>query len=62
MNLAQSNPADQLAQLMAMLADAIHTDKTVSSDKLDMIRTHAFVNIAYHLSLISAYGLPQSKV
>jgi hypothetical protein len=60
MSLPQMNSSEQLDQLSAMLADAIETGKSVPPDKVELIRTHALVNIAYHLSLISAHGFPQS--
>jgi hypothetical protein len=60
MSLPQMNSSEQLDQLSAMLADAIETGKPVPPEKVELIRTHALVNIAYHLSLISAQGFPQS--
>jgi len=56
---SQMNYSNQHDQLMAMLADALATGKTVSPDKLELVKAHALASIAYHLSLISAFGLPQ---
>jgi len=59
-NSAHMNPSQQLDQLSAMLADAISTGKTLPPETLEAIKAHAFVNIAYHLALISAQGIPPS--
>ena len=61
MGLSEMNPSEQLDQLSAMLVDAIETDKRIAPEKLEMIKVHAFVNIAYQLSIITSERLLQSK-
>jgi hypothetical protein len=60
MSMQEMNPSDQLDQLSAMLNDAISTGKTVSPEKLELVKVRALVGIANALSLIAAQGLPKS--